>query len=82
VSGHTPSIDGAGCSAACDVCAREAAVRARNDARELDALRDLRALVLRSDTMRREYPVDGAVPGSASVVAWSHIVQAAERAKR
>lgn len=67
MSAHTPSIDGAGCADSCVTCALARA-------RELDALRDLRALVLRIEELR---------PPRALVLTrgeWARVVDAARQA--
>lgn len=65
MSAHTPSIDGAGCADSCVTCELARA-------RELDALRDLRALVLRIEE-RNGF-------GSATVDDWLEVVDAARKA--
>lgn len=67
MSAHTPSAAGAGCADSCVPCELARA-------REIDALRDLRALVLRVEE-RNGF-------GSASVDDWLEVVDAARKAVR
>lgn len=50
------------------------------DSREIDALRDLRALVLRTEATRLAFPLGGAAAHAASFGEWASVVKAAQAA--
>lgn len=58
------------------------AEREREDARELDALRDLRALVLRTDAGRLARAVADQAPGTVPAREWQAVARAAAAAVR